>query len=216
MITVYAFGWVPPQVRGLVRDLRVRWALEEAGIPYRVALVSLEGGRPGEVARDAYHAVQPFGQIPAMTDGDLTLFESGAMVHYIAERSRTLLPESGRERTLVIQWMFAAINTLEPPIQQLASIDLGNADQAWAKERRPTIEEWVRNRLAQLASCLEGREHLVEGFSAADLLMSTVLRMLRHTTLLDEQPVVAEYYRRCEARPAFEKALQGQMSAFGD
>jgi glutathione S-transferase len=216
MITIYAFGWVPPQVRGLVRDLRVRWALEEAGIPYRVELVSLEGGRPGEVARDAYHAVQPFGQIPAMVDGDLTLFESGAIVHYIAERSGALLPAAGRERTLVIQWMFAALNTLEPPIQQLASIDLGNADQAWAKERRPAIEQWSRTRLAQLAACLEGREHLVEGFSAADLLMSTVLRMLRHTTLLEEQPVVAEYYRRCEARPAFEKALQGQMAAFGD
>jgi glutathione S-transferase len=216
MITVYAFGWVPPQVRGLVRDLRVRWALEEAGIPYRVALVALEGDRPGEVARDAYRALQPFGQIPAMVDGDLTLFESGAMVLYVAERSGALLPASGRERTLVNQWVFAALNTLEPPIQQLASIDLGNADQAWAKERRPTIEQWVRTRLGQLAACLEGRQYLVEGFSAADLLMSTVLRMLRHTTLLEEQPVVAEYHRRCEARPAFEKALQGQMAAFGD
>src|SRR5262245_64845027 len=117
MITVYGFGFVPPQVRGLVRDLRVRWALEETGIPYRVTLV---GDRPGELPRDEYtRKLQPFGQIPAMTDGDLTLFESGAMVHYIAERNRTLLPESGRERTLVIQWMFAAINTLEPPIQQL-------------------------------------------------------------------------------------------------
>jgi glutathione S-transferase len=213
MITVYAFGWVPPQVRGLVRDLRVRWALEETGLPYRVTLV---GDRPGELSRDDYRRLQPFGQIPAMTDGDFALFESGAMVHYIAERSRTLLPESGRERALVIQWMFAAINTLEPPIQQLATIDLVNADKAWAKERRPAIEEWVRNRVAQLAACLGNGEHLVERFSAADLLMATVLRMLRHTALLEEQPVVAAYQRRCEARPAFEKALQGQMAAFGD
>src|SRR6266404_992699 len=136
MINCYAFGFVPPFAKGLVRDLRARWALEEAGLPYRVTLVG-EGAMP----RSDYRAVQPFGQVPAIEDGDLTLFESGAIVLYVAERSDTLLPRDPAIRARVIQWMFAALNTIEPPVQQLAEIDLFHAGASWAKERRPAAVE---------------------------------------------------------------------------
>jgi glutathione S-transferase len=211
MINCYVFGWVPPFVRGLVRDLRVRWALEEAGLPYRVTLV---GEREGELPRSRYRAIQPFGQIPAIEDGDLALFESGAIVQFVAERSDALLPVAAADRARVIQWMFAALNTIEFPIMELAGIDLFHADESWAKERRPGAVEAVRKRLAELASCLDGRAHLVGPFSAADILMTSVLRVLRHTDLVDEQPVLVAYQRRCEARPAFAKALADQMAVF--
>ena len=214
MVNCYAFGWVPPFARGLVRDLRVRWALEEAGIPYRVTLV---GDGPGQLSRDAYRAIQPFGQIPAIEDGDLRLFESGAIVQYIAERGRgALLPESEQDRARVAQWLFAALNTLEMPVQELAAIDLFYTDDAWAKERRAGAIEAVRERLAQLAACLDGREYLVERFTAADLMMTTVLRILRHTDLVEEHSALAEYQQRCEGRPAFAKALAAQLEPFGD
>lgn len=211
MINCYAFDSVPPVVRGLVRDLRVRWALEEAGVPYRVTLV---GERQGAMPRAAYRTVQPFGQIPAIEDGALTLFESGAIALYIAERNTLLLPDDPAARARVIQWMFAALNTVEVPIALLAEIDLAHPDARWAGERRPAVIEWVRRRLAELAGCLDGRDYLVDSFSAADLLMVTVLRILRHTDLVSAEPVLAAYTRRCEARPAFTKALDGQMAAF--
>ncbi len=211
MINCHAFGAVPPFAQGLVRDLRVRWALEEAGLPYRVTLV---GDHEGGMPRSAYRAVQPFGQVPAIEDGDLTLFESGAIVLYVAERSDTLLPTAPAARAHAIQWMFAALNTIEPPIQQLAAIDLFYSDERWAKERRPAAVEWVRGRLADLAACLDGRDHLVGSFSAADILMTSVLRILRHTDLVQREPLLAAYTRRCEARPAFEKALADQLAVF--
>jgi len=211
MINCYAFGSVPPFAQGLVRDLRVRWALEEAGMPYRVTLV---GDRDGELPRSAYRAIQPFGQIPAIEDGNLTLFESGAIVQYVAERSDALLPDSPQARACVIQWMFAALNTIEIPIQELAGIDLFHGDERWAAERRPGAVEAVRKRLSELASCLDGREHLVGGFSAADVLMTSVLRIMRHTDLLEKEPTLVAYQQRCEARPAFAKALADQMTVF--
>ena len=211
MINCYAFAAVPPFARGLVRDLRVRWALEEAGLPYRVTLV---GDQPGAMPRSDYRAVQPFGQIPAIEDGDLTLFESGAIVLYIAERSAALLPAEPSQRAQVIQWMFAALNTVEVAVQQLAAIDLFYSSERWAAERRPAVLEWVRGRLAALASCLDGRDHLVGAFSAADILMATVLRNLRHTDVLDGEPVLVAYKQRCEARPAFKKALADQLAVF--
>jgi glutathione S-transferase len=212
MITCYAFGAVPPFARGLVRDLRVRWALEEAGLPYRVTLV---GDAEGAIPPAAYRAIQPFGQVPAIADGDLTLFESGAIVLHVAERSEALLPHDPAARAHVIQWMFAALNTIEIPIQQLAAVDLFYAHERWAQERRPVLVDAVRRRLAELAACLEGRDHLIGPFSAADILMVSVLRILRHTDLLSEEPVLAAYQRRCEARPAFGKALAGHLAAFG-
>ena len=212
MINCYAFDWVPPFVQGLVRDLRVRWALEEAGLPYRVTLV---GGREGAMPPSAYRTIQPFGQIPAIEDGDVRLFESGAIVLYIAERSDALLPDDPQARAHVMQWMFAALNTLEFPIEQLAGIDLFYPDEGWAKERRPAAVESVRQRLAELAACLDGRAYLVDSFSAADVLMTSVLRILRHTDLVEAEPVLLAYKERCEARPAFGKALADQMAAFG-
>lgn len=211
MINCYAFGAVPPFAQGLVRDLRVRWALEEAGIPYRITLV---GGHAGETTLDAYRAIQPFGQIPAIQDGDLTLFESGAIVHYVAERSPVLLPAQQPARAHVMQWMFAALNTIEVAVMRLAELDLFYAGERWAAERRPAAVEAVQRRLAELASRASRHEYLVGAFSAADILMTTVLRILRHTQLLEEQPVLVAYKKRCEARPAFAKALAGQMEAF--
>jgi glutathione S-transferase len=211
MINCYAFGAVPPFAQGLVRDLRVRWALEEAGIPYRVTLV---GDRPGEMRREAYDALQPFGQIPLIEDGDLRLFESGAIVLYLAERSPVLLPTRQPDRAHVMQWMFAALNTIELPVMRLAMLDLFYAEERWAKDERPTAVQFVQWRLAQLAAALGGREHLVGAFSAADILMSHVLKILRNTDLLEEQPTLVAYRERCEARPAHRKALAGQMEAF--
>jgi len=210
MINCYAFASVPKFTQGLVRDLRVRWALEEAGLPYRVTLI---GDRDGALPVSAYRSIQPFGQVPAIEDEHLTLFESGAIVLYVAERSRALLPDPSA-RAHVIQWMFSALNTIEVPIQQLAEIDLFHPGASWAKERRPAVVDTVRARLVQLASCLDGDAHLVGSFSAADILMTSVLRLLRHTDLLDEHPVLVAYKERCEARPAFAKALAGQMAAF--
>jgi glutathione S-transferase len=211
MINCYAFGnFVPAFAQGIVRDLRVRWALEEADMPYRVTLVGGDGG----MAPADYRAVQPFGQIPAVEDGALTLFESGAIVQYVAERSAVLLPRGPADRARVIQWMYAALNTIEIPVQGLAELDLFHAEEAWAKERRPGAVARVRARLGELAAALDGRDHLAGSFSAADVLMTTVLRILRHTDLVDEQPVLAAYTRRCEARPAFQKALAGQMAVF--
>jgi glutathione S-transferase len=211
MINCYAFGSVPPFAKGLVRDLRVRWALEEAGLPYRVTLV---GDDEGLMPRAGYRLVQPFGQIPAIEDNGLTLFESGAIVLYVAERSRALLPEDPSDRAQVVQWMFAALNTIEVPIQQLAGIDLFYPDERWAKERRPGAVQAVQQRLAELAARLDGRDYLVERFSAADILMTSVLRILRHTDLLEEQRVLLAYKQRCEARPAFVRALAAQMADF--
>ena len=212
MINCYAFGSVPPFAQGVVRDLRVRWALEEAGLAYRVTLV---GEREGAMSPSGYRAIQPFGQVPAIEDGHLTLFESGAIVLYVAQRSDALLPDDPPARAHVIQWMFAALNTIEVPIQRLAEIDLFHPDESWAKQRRPAAVESVRKRLAELASRLDGRDHLVDSFSAADILMTSVLRILRHTDLLDEEPALVAYKQRCEARPAFTQALAGQMAAFG-
>jgi glutathione S-transferase len=211
MINCYAFGAVPPLAQGLVKDLRVRWALEEAGLPYRITLV---GDGPGQVPREAYRKVQPFAQIPAIEDGDLTLFESGAIVQYVAEKSDTLLPASGPDRARVVQWMFCALNTMEMPIQYLAWIDFSDPSASAAKEHRQAVLDWVRRRLAELASCLDRRAYLLGRFSAADILMASVLRILRHTDLVEEQPVVLAYKERCEARPAFQKALADQMTVF--
>jgi glutathione S-transferase len=182
-------------------------------VPYRVTLV---GDGDGMMPRAEYTRIQPFGQIPAIDDGGFALFESGAIVLYVAERSARLLPADPAARAHATQWMFAALNTIEPAVQQLAEIDLFYSDQAWTKERRPGVVEFVRRRLGTLAACLDGSDHLIGSFSAADVLMTSVLRILRHTDLLKEQPVLVAYKERCEARPAFEKALAGQMAAFGD
>ncbi len=209
MITISAFRWVPPFAQGLVRDLRVRWALEEAGLPYRARLID----RDVQASRD-YRARQPFGQVPIFEEDGLVLFESGSIVLHIATRSEALLPADDAGRARAISWMFAALNSIEIVIQQLAEIDLFAADREWAKLRRPEMEAAVGRRLAELAAWLGNREYLEDRFTAGDLMMTTVLRILRHTDLLDAQPRLKGYQERCEARPAFRKALADQMAPF--
>jgi glutathione S-transferase len=210
MITVSAFAWVPPFARGLVRDLRVRWALEEAGLPYETKLIG-----PEDQKSAAYRAMQPFGQVPFYQEDDLVLFESGAILLHIAGKSDVLMPADAKSRTQVTAWMFAALNTIEPFIANLTTIDLFNADQEWAKTRRPTELERVQTRLSALTQRLGTRDYLESHrFTVADLLMTTVLRIPRHCDLLAQYPALDAYRQRCEARPAFKRALDAQMGDF--
>lgn len=210
MITVYTFGWVPPFARGLVRDLRVRWALEEAGLPYRVRTI---GEGADDISPSDYRALQPFGQVPAIEDDGFRLFESAAIVQHIADKGGAL---DVADRTLVNQWSFAAMNTVEPHVQNLVVLDLFYADEEWARIRRPRAAELAESRLRDLEAALGEREWLADAFSAADILMVTVLRLLRHTDMLSGYPRLVAYKERAEARPAFEKALADQMALFAE
>ena len=209
MIKLSAFRWVPPFAQGLVRDFRVRWALEEAGIPYQEMLIG-----PEDQATAAYRALQPFGQVPAIDTGELKLFESGAIVLYIAERSEALTPADANGRARTRAWMFAALNSVEPPIQNLAELDLFHAGEAWVPTRRPMAVEAVQKRLAALEHWLGGRDYLEARFTAGDLLMTTVLRTLRHTDIVSARPALKAYQERCEARPAFRKAMADHLRPF--
>lgn len=210
MITVSAFRSVPPFAQGLVRDLRVRWALEEVGQPYAVQLIG-----PEEKDSAAYRAKQPFGQVPVIEDDGFVLFESAAIVMRIAEKHDALLPTNAEARSRVISWMFAAMNTIEPHIQNLTVLDLSYAKEDWAKQRRPGLLDLAQKRLAALSDFMKDRDYL-EGdrFTAADLLMTTVLRIPRHIDLIATMPVLEAYRLRCEARPAFKRALDAQMADF--
>lgn len=208
-ITITAFKWVPPFAQGLVRDLRVRWALEEAGLRYEQKLLGA-----GENNAPAHRAVQPFGQVPVYEEGDLTLFESGAILMHIAQKTPALLPEDPVGRAKVLQWMFAALNSVEPFISNLLLIDLFNSDQEWAKLRRPGAEQAMRSRLQGLSAGLGDRDYLIGRFTVADLLLTTVLRNLRHTQIIADYPNLAALQSRCEARPAFTRALEAQTKNF--
>jgi glutathione S-transferase len=207
---VFAFAWVPDFARGHVRDVRVRWALEEAGLAYATQLV-------GAANREAYRArQQPFGQIPAYRDGEVEMFESGAIVLHIAEQSPALMPRDPAGRARVLTWMFGALNTLEIAIGALTDIDLFNAGAAWATARRPAVEAHLRKRLGELAVRLGDSPHLDgETFTAGDLLMASVLRDAP-PALLAEHPNLAAYLERCLARPAFQKAVAAQLADFSD
>jgi glutathione S-transferase len=209
MITVSAFKWVPPFAQGLVRDLRVRWALEEAGLRYQTKLIDNVDQASAE-----YRACQPFGQVPFFEEDGLVLFESGAIVLHVGERSEALLPADRAARARAITWLFAALNTVEAAILPLAEIDLFYTDQAWAQQHRPDAEQNVKQRLGELAACLGDREYLDGRFSVGDLMMTTVLRILRHTDLVAAEPTLKAYQARCEARPAFQQALSAQLAAF--
>jgi glutathione S-transferase len=209
MITVTAFKWVPPFAQGVVRDLRVRWALEEAGIPYEVKLLGLGDGDAPE-----YRAIQPWGQVPVIEDDGLTLFESGAILLRIAERSEVLCPPDDAGKAKMTQWVVAALNSVEPHTQNLVAIDVFHAGEAWAEARRPGAEAFLKMKLASLARRLEGRTWLEDRFTAGDLMMVTVLRGLRHTDLVTSDPVLGPYLARGEARPAFRKALADQLAVF--
>ncbi|MDP2409734.1 MAG: glutathione S-transferase family protein [Pseudolabrys sp.] len=211
MITLSAFRSVPPFAKGLVRDLRVRWALEETGQPYQTL-------RIGQDDKDtpAYRAMQPFGQVPAIDDDGFTMFESAAIVMRIAEQSDVLAPSDAAGRSRMIAWMFAAMNTIEPPIQNLTTIDLFDPNEDWAKQRRPQALAMAQMRLQSLAAWLNDRDYLEDRFTAADLLMTTVLRIPRQCDLVASIPVLEAYRLRCEARPAFKRALDAQMGDFED
>lgn len=208
-IKLTALDWVPPFAQGQVRDLRVRWALEEAGIPYEAII--LDQGTltdPQNVAR------QPFGQVPAIEIDGRTMFESGAIVWKIAEASATLLPRDPAVRDRVLCWLFASLDSVEPPIGALADLDFFVEDAEVKAKLRPRAVAAVETRLAQLQDALGGRDHLVGDFSAADLMMTTVLRILDHTDILERFPALARYVERHTARPAFARALACQMQPF--
>lgn len=209
MITVTAFKWVPPLVRGLVRDLRVRWALEEAGLAYAQKLIGFE-----DQGTAWYRAQQPFGQVPVLEDDGLTLFESGSIVLHIGQKSPVLLPLSPEARARAVTWVFAALNTMEGAIWQLSELDLAFPNEDWAKARRPMAEQFVAKRLAELSAALGDQEYLDGAFTAGDLMMATVLRILRHTDLVQREANLGAYLARCEARPAFQRALTAQLAAF--
>lgn len=208
-IVVWGFRWAPPFAQGLVRDLRVRWALEEAGHAYDVELIDFADRQSA-----AYRRRQPFGLVPAFEADGRGLFESAAIVHRIAADCAGLMPADAHARAEVVSWMFAALNTVEPPIQNLLEMDLLHAGEAWVELRRPAVVAAVTARLGSLCDGLAGRDYLVGRFTAADILMATVLRFLRHTELVAGFPVLAAYLERCEARPAFRQALAGQMADY--
>ena len=207
MITVYVFGNAPRPVWEVTRDLRVLWALEEMGLPYRVHPLDFERG---ELKGPDYTRIQPFGQIPAIEDDGFALFESAAIVLYLAEKSGKLLPPGlgFKGRALATQWAFSAVNSMEPPLQELFVLDHFAERQISAKERRPGVVDYARMRLANLEAVLARSSHLLgDEFSAPDILMTAVLRMAQHTDLLSAVPRVAAYKERCQARPAFQKVI---------
>ncbi|UZK64739.1 glutathione S-transferase family protein [Sphingomonas sp. M1-B02] len=210
-VRISAFAWVPEFARGQVRDLRVRWALEEAGIPYSVRKLEAMTARPAD-----YFEEQPFGQVPSYRDADVELFESGAIVLHVGEQSEALLPADPGERARAAAWLFAALNTLEPQVQQLGSIDFFHKDEAWTRERRPQVLEMVNLRLKQIADHLGEREWLEDRFTVGDLMMTTVLRILNGKDIVEQYPNLAAYQARAEARPAFGRALAAQLADFED
>jgi glutathione S-transferase len=210
MITISAFKWVPDLARGQVRDLRVRWALEEAGLPYRARLLE-----QGDQDKPDYRALQPFGQVPILEEDDLVLFESGAIVLHIGERSEMLLPKDPGARARAMQWLIAALNSIEPYVMNLVLIDFVYANEEWAKQRRPGTLTFLQQRLAALSGALGDRPYLDgDRFTAGDLMMAAVLRILRYTDLVTSDRRLAAYVERCTARPAFKRALDAQLGDF--
>jgi glutathione S-transferase len=207
--TITAFAQSPDKGRGLARDMQVRWALEEVGQPYDVRLVPFP-----EMKQPAHRALQPFGQIPTYEDGDLALFESGAIVFHIAERHMGLLPDDANARARAITWMFAALSTIEPVIANRAIAVLLERDETWYEQRLPAVENRIRDRLGELSNRLGDADWLDGEFSAGDLLMVGVLRRLGSSGMLNEYPNLAAYVARGEARPAFKRAFAAQLAVF--
>jgi len=207
-ITITAFERSPDGGKGLARDMRVRWALEEAGQPYEVRLFSFRA-----MKEPAHLALHPFGQIPTYEEGDLALFETGAIVFHIAERHAGLLPVDANARARAVTWMFAAVNTVEPPILELGTARL-EGDKLWNKERLPLVKERIRNRLDQLSTYLGDADWLDGAFSAADLMMVSVLLRLNPSGILDEHPNLAAYVARGESRPAYKRAFDAQLAVY--
>jgi glutathione S-transferase len=206
-ITITAFERSPDGGKGLARDTRVRWALEEVHQPYEVRLVSFRA-----MKEPAHRALHPFGQIPTYEESDLALFETGAIVFHIAERHAGLLPDDANARSRAIAWMFAALNTIEPPILELTNAKLLESDKPWNKERLPLVEDRVRDRLKQLSARLSDADWLDGAFSAGDLLMVSVLLRVKPSGMLDGYPNLATYVGRGEMRPAYKRAFAAQLA----
>jgi glutathione S-transferase len=206
-ITITAFERSPDGGQGLARDVRVRWALEEVGQPYEVRLISFAA-----LKEPPHRARNPFGKIPTYEEGDLVLFESGAIVLHIAEQHAGLLPSDAIGRARAIAWMFAALSTVEPPILELSTARLAEADKPWAAERMPLVLDRIRGRLRQLSARLGDADWLEGPFSAGDLMIVHVLQRLRRSGLLDEFPAIAAYVARGEARPAYKRAFAAQLA----
>jgi len=208
-ITITAFERSPDGGKGLARDTRVRWALEEVGQPYEVRLVSFKA-----MKEPAHLAIHPFGQIPTYEEGDLALFETGAIVFHIAQRHAGLLPDDTDARARAITWMFAAVNTVEPPILEFATARILEGDKPWSKERMPLVVDRVRDRLKQLSARLGSADWLDGAFSAGDLMMVHVLQRLKPSGILDEFPNLATYVAGAEARPAYKRAFAAQLAVY--
>lgn len=207
--TITAFERSPDRGRGLARDIRIRWALEEVSQPYSVRLLSFR-----EMKEPAHRALHPFGQIPTYEDGNLVLFESGAIVFHIADHHAGLLPDDENARARAITWMFAALNTVEPPILELVTVKILEGDKPWSKERLPLVEERIRNQLKQLSAHLGNADWLDGQFSAGDLMMVSVLLRLGSSGILKGFPNLSAYVARGEARPAYKRAFDAQLAVF--
>ena len=206
---ITAFRWVPDFAAGLVRDLRIRWALEEIERPYRVRLLDALNPRPAE-----YFQEQPFGQVPAYRDDDVQLFESGAILIHLGLQDERLLPSDPNGRGRAIAWLVAALNSVEPSILQLVAVDIFNRGEEWTKERRPQIVEFLETRLRNLSDALGDKEWFEGRFTIGDLMVVAVLRQLRHTDIVSKFPNLAALVARAEARPAFKQALADQLAVF--
>jgi glutathione S-transferase len=207
--TITGFERSPDRGRGLARDMRVRWALEEVGQPYEIRLLSFN-----DMKEAAHRALHPFGQIPTYEEGDLVLFESGGIILHIAERHAGLLPTDANARARAITWMFAALNTVEPPIVERSMAFILEREKTWYAERMPMLEERVHVRMRELSSRLGDAEWLDGAFSAGDLLMVTVLRRLIGSGILEKYPTLTAYIARGEARPAYKRAFDAQLAVF--
>jgi len=206
-ITITAFERSPDGGMGLARDTRVRWVLEEAGLPYEVRPVSFAA-----MKEPAHLAIHPFGQIPTYEEGDLVLFESGAIIFHVASHHAGLLPDDANARARAITWMFAALNSVEPPILELVTVKFMEGDKLWSKERLPLVMDRIRTRLGQLSARLGDAEWLDGAFSAGDLVMVSVLLRLKPSGILNEFPSLAAYVARGEARPAYKRAFAAQLA----
>lgn len=206
---ITAFRWVPDFAAGLVRDLRIRWALEEIGQSYRVRLLDAMNPRPAD-----YFQEQPFGQVPAFRDREVRLFESGAILIHLGLSDERLLPTDANGRGRAIAWLIAALNSVEPMIFELVNIDIFNRGEEWTKERRPQVVDKIKERLRLLAEALANRDWLEDRFTIGDLITVTVLRNLRHTDLVAGEPRLAAFVARGESRPAFQRAMADQLAVF--
>lgn len=208
--TITAFERSPDRGKGLARDMRVRWALEEVDQPYEVRLVSF-----GAMKEPAHLALHPFGQIPTYEEGDLGLFETGAIVFHIAQHHAGLLPDDANARARAITWMFAALSTVEPPILERETARLLEGDKPWSEQRMPAVEDRIRDRLRQLSARLDDADWLDGAFSAGDLMMvSVLLRLKASSGMLDEYPTLSAYVARGEARRAYKRAFDAQLAVF--